>query len=437
MPGWSDLSATWQDALICLALLGPGVVAGLVVLRGFAPWALVAAFLCRFVWTNLLFVILIAASVALGIGLVAQERALRMGGARATDKFDLIISAPDSELSVTLAAVFLQPTQLPLLDGSTFAEIEASPGVALAAPLVFGDRVGSAPIVGTTAAFVDHLAGPIAEGRVWQRAGEAIVGATVPLTLGDGFVPAHGYGEAADQDAHKGAPEHRVVGRMAATGTPWDRAVLLPIESVWQVHGLATGHAPDRVTQMGPPFDAAFMPGVPVVVVKAASLPATYAVQSLWQSDTRTMAVFPGAVLSGLYRVMGDVRVAMSAISSLAQGLVAASILAGLLILLRLLRRQMMLLRVLGAPARFVLAVVWSYCALLLAIGTLVGLAAGVGLAAALSVWISGQTGVVIYATISWTELHLTAAFLSVVAVLSLLPGWVVSRNANVADLRL
>ena len=64
MPGWSDLSATWQDALICLALLGPGVVAGLVVLRGFAPWALVAAFLRRFVWTNLLFVILIAASVA-------------------------------------------------------------------------------------------------------------------------------------------------------------------------------------------------------------------------------------------------------------------------------------------------------------------------------------------------------------------------------------
>ncbi|MGB1389790.1 MAG: FtsX-like permease family protein, partial [Paracoccaceae bacterium] len=220
------------------------------------------------------------------------------------------------------------------------------------------------------------------------------------------------------------------------TGTPWDRAILLPIESVWQVHGLATGHAPDRVTQMGPPFDAAFMPGVPVVVVKAASLPATYAVQSRWQSDARTMAVFPGAVLSGLYRVMGDVRVAMSAISSLAQGLVAASILAGLLILLRLLRRQLVLLRVLGAPARFVLAVVWSYCALLLAIGTLVGLAAGVGLAAALSNWVSGETGVIIYATIGWTELHLTAAFLSVVAVLSLLPGWVVSRNANMADLR-
>ncbi len=34
-----------------------------------------------------------------------------------------------------------------------------------------------------------------------------------------------------------------MVGRLKPTGTPWDRAIITPIEYNWMVHGLGTGHA--------------------------------------------------------------------------------------------------------------------------------------------------------------------------------------------------
>ena len=39
---------------------------------------------------------LIALAVAIGVGVIAQERALRQGSARAADDFDLLIGAPGS-----------------------------------------------------------------------------------------------------------------------------------------------------------------------------------------------------------------------------------------------------------------------------------------------------------------------------------------------------
>ena len=55
-----------------------------------------------------------------------------------------------------------------------------------------------------------------------------------------------GAAEAAAEAAHRhevaGA---RVVGRLPRFGSAWDRAILVPIEAVWEVHGLGNGHAED------------------------------------------------------------------------------------------------------------------------------------------------------------------------------------------------
>jgi putative ABC transport system permease protein len=91
--------------------------------------------LWRFRGANAVFVGLIAIAVALGAGLTAQERALRQGSARAAEPFDLVLGAPGSEVSLVLAAVYLQPTDLPLLSGEVFAEVAADPEVDLAAPM--------------------------------------------------------------------------------------------------------------------------------------------------------------------------------------------------------------------------------------------------------------------------------------------------------------
>tara|TARA_R110000868_G_scaffold237132_4_gene491264 strand:- start:3484 stop:4842 length:1359 start_codon:yes stop_codon:yes gene_type:complete len=449
---WADLTPGVQDALTLAALLCPIAVLGAVLLQGYAPWPLVAAMLRRFRWTALIFVAVVAGSVAIGVGLIAQERGLRIGTARAADGFDIVVTAPGSEVTMMLASVYLQATDAPLLDGETYAEIAGAEHVALAAPLAFGDSVGRAPVVGTTADLVTHLAkGPL-EGRMFTARHEAVVGAMVPLRLGESFEPAHGVGDGADDHAHD--VDFVVVGRMPVTGTPWDHAVVIPIEAVWGVHGLADGHdaghdhedheAGDHdhgddhaaAEHLGPPFDPAYFPGTPAIVVKADSLAASYALRSRFTRDRETMAFFPGTVLSQLYAIMGDLRAAMSVMALVSQALVAASVLVGLFILTRLFARHLAVLRALGAPGRYLMAVVWLFSSVLLGAGALVGLGGGILATWGLSRILSARTGIAVPATFGWAELHLVAGFVLVAMVLALLPAIAALRLPVLARLR-
>ena len=438
---WNALPVTAQDILLTVLLLLPALLIGATVLRGFAPWPLVRAILWRFRGASVLFILLIAVSVGMGIGLLAQERGLRRGTAQAADKFDLVIAAPGSELTAMLAAVYLQPSDMALLDGEIFADIASHEHVDIAAPLAFGDSYGSSPVVGTTEPFVRHLTGDRIDGRFWASTSDAVAGALVSLDIGDHFQPAHGaalpeddHGDEDDEGHHDA--ELEIVGRMAPTGTPWDRAILVPVETVWEVHGLANGHAPAEQGRIGPPFDPAYFPGTPAVVVRSTQLWANYALRSEFTRSNETMAFFPGAVLAQLYRVLGDIRQVMSLMALVTQGLVALAVLLGLFILSRLFRRQIALLRALGAPARFVFAVVWSFGAALLLPGALLGLLTGIGAAAVFSAIVTARTAVLVTAPLGWSEIHFLAGFISISLALSLLPAAFILRQPVVAGLR-
>jgi putative ABC transport system permease protein len=324
---WADLPAWVQDALTLTALLLPAAAVGWAVNRGYRTGAMTRALLWRFRATNLLFVVLIALSVGLGIAVIAQERALRQGTARAAAKFDVIVAVPGDRIRMLLAAVYLQPSDAPLLRGALLAELQADPQIDLLAPIAFGDSFQDAPIVGTTADFVTHLSGALASGRMFAASDEAVAGDLAPVEDGTPFTPLHGHGDAAE-DLH-GDNEITVVGRMNPTGSPWDRAILVPIENIWKVHGLAFGHAPESADQIGPPFDPDFFPGTPAFLLHSDEIWDNYAVQARYD-NAGSMAFFPGAVLAQLHSVLGDVREMMSLMAVLTQVLVAAGVLAGL-----------------------------------------------------------------------------------------------------------
>lgn len=431
---WQDLSPLAQDMLWLAALLLPAVITGVIVTWGFRPQALVKALLWRFRWTNLTFVALIAVSIGIGIGLIAQERGLRKGTARAAEKFDLIVAAPGSEITMMFAAVYLQPSDVPLLGGDIYNEIATHDDVDLAAPIAFGDSYLSSPVVGTTPQFVTHLAGNLAEGRLFAGSGEAVAGSRVNLKLGETFEPAHGMGDSAEEDAHAGHVL-TVVGRMSPTGSPWDRAVLVPVETVWEVHGLANGHSPERNTRIGPPFDAEYFPGTPAILVHANELWANYALRSGFTRDD-TMAFFPGAVLAQLHALMGDIRQIMSVMAVLTQVLVTAGVLTGLIALARLFARRLALLRALGAPGRFVFAVVWSYAATLIILGSAAGLGVGWIAVDVISSIVTTRTDILVTATLDWPEFHLIAAFVSLTMLLALLPAFMAMSRNIITDLR-
>ncbi|POF28518.1 putative ABC transport system permease protein [Roseibium marinum] len=415
-------------------LLVPALAAGAAVLRGYRPRALVAALLWRYRWTSLTFILLIAVSVGIGVGLIAQERGLRKGTARAAEKFDLIVAAPGSEITMMFAAVYLQPSDVPLLSGAVYDEVAGHEQVDLAAPIAFGDSYRDSPVVGTTAGFVDHLAGKLADGRMFATSTEAVAGSAVKLALGTAITPAHGIGDSAEDDAHAGHTLE-IVGRMPPTGSPWDRAILVPVESVWEVHGLVNGHAPGREAQIGPPFDPDYFPGTPAILVRAEALWANYALRSQF-TRADTMAFFPGAVLAQLHSLMGDIRQVMSVMAVLTQVLVAAGVLTGLIILTRLFARRLALLRALGAPRRFVFAVVWCFAATLIVSGSLAGLAVGLVAVGVISSIVTAKTDILVTATLSWPEFHLIAAFVSLTVLLALLPAFMTMSRNIITDLR-
>ncbi|MFT7026226.1 MAG: putative ABC transport system permease protein [Paracoccaceae bacterium] len=430
---WLALPADVQDALWLAALLCAAPALGLWLTRGYRTRPLTRALLRRHLGANAMFVALIAVSVGLGVALSAQERALRVASARAADGFDLVIAAPGGEIAALMATVYLQPSDIPLLSGETFAAVAADPLIALAAPIAFGDSHDGAPIVGTVAEFVLQLAGPLAEGRLFAAHGEAVIGARSPLALGDRIAPEHGaapeiaatraLGET--PDAHDDA-ELTVVGRMAPTGSPWDRAILIPIETVFELHGLASGHAPGD-THIGAPFDAASFPGTPAIVVRPHRLADAYQLRARYGS-AQTMAFFPATTLAGLHAILGDVRQILSVMALTAEALVAAAVLSALVIVIRLFAEGLELLRAIGAPRRYLFAVVWSYCTALLTLGAGLGLMAGLAATAGLSQVLSRMTDLMIVASVSWPEAHLVAAFVLLGGVFALIPAWTATR---------
>lgn len=399
----------------------------------FNPWPVIRAALWRYRVSALAFVLLVAAGVTLSVAIVSQERALRSGSARAAERFDLLVAPPGSRTDALFTGVFLRPGSSQLLNPTLTVALLNEPRAAFVSPLAFGDSYRGMPVVGVTAALVGHLSGGLAQGRLFAARNEAVVGDASPLQVGDRFRPAHG--------VHQGGRQHGaddvldahdvtliVVGRMKPTGSPWDRAVTVPVELVWSLHQLPTGHAPGSA-QLGPPFDAAHTPGIPAAVVHVAGLADAYRLRSAY-SGKESMAFFPAEALLQIYSILGDLRQLMGLLALVTQALVLLAIVASVFILFRLLTPQFVTLRALGAPRRYVFAIAWGFTALLVALGVVLGLAGGWALSFAISRWLAGQTGVSLQPALGEAELLMALAILAVGLVLASLPAWRIQRVA-------
>ena len=392
-------------------------------------------------WGVIAVILLIAFAVALGVAVSAQERALRKGSARAADAFDLVVGAPGSQTQLVLTTVYLQPAALDLIDGSLLKVLQAEPGAAYVSPIAFGDFHQGSPVVGATAEFLTQ-AGRVApaEGRVFARGWEAVVGAAVRLKPGDRFKPAHGRADADEQGHVHEHAEYTVVGRMPATGTPWDRAIIVPVESVWEVHGLGSGHVGDEHEDhadgvVGAPWDAENVPGVPAIVVKPKTVADAYRLRTKYRSAT-TMALFPAEVLVGLYAALGDARSVLAAVAVGTQGLVIGAVLLAVFAAMRQRQRQLAVLRALGASRGYVFLAVWSHVTLMVAAGALLGLALGEAGAYLLSAVFRRATGLFLPVGVGGAEIAMTAALIVIGMTLAVIPSIAAYRKPVSAALR-
>ncbi|PDS79438.1 FtsX-like permease family protein [Rhizobium sp. L43] len=423
----------------------------------------------RRLWAgSLVVVLLVALASALGVSVVLQERALRLGSARAADKFDLVIGAGGSETQLVLSSVFLQPSPLPLMAGEVLGRLAADPRVDWAAPIGFGDSFSGYPIVGTTTILAQNLSGGLTEGKVFAREGEAVIGSAVKLSLGGEIKPMHGLPDEGGE-THTELVYH-VAGRLRPTGTAWDRAILVPIQAVWHIHGLEAeehaeegaetehehdagtahdheheeagdhhdGHAhhgkldPDAALNESWTADA---PGLPAILVKPKTIADAYRLRQEYRSGN-TVAVFPGEVLTNLYATLGDAKQILVAVAAGAQALVAASLVLVTVIHIGQRRRQIGALRAFGAPRGAIFGIVWLEFFFLVAVGIGLGFALGYAAALTMSGMLSQTSGVAMTVGFAREDAGLAVVLLAFATILAALPAVLTYRQSPAQALR-
>jgi putative ABC transport system permease protein len=339
--------------------------------------------------TALLTLASIALSVALLLGVERLRTETRASFAATIAGTDLIVGARSGQVQLLLYAVFRIGNATNNISWQSYQDLAAHPKVAWTVPLSLGDSHRGYRVLGTTDAYLAHyrygrdrpLA--VAEGAWVADLYDAVLGAEVAerlgYALGDAIIIAHGAGDVAFA-RHDDKP-FRVSGILAPTGTPVDRTVHVGLEAIEAIHVGWRGGAPmpglnisaDRVRQMDLTPDA-----ITAALVGLDSRIATFGVQR-WVNDypeEPLMAVLPGVALAELWSLVGVAENALLVVSACVVLVGLIGMLTALLIGLNERRREMAILRSVGARPAQVLALIIGEAAFL----TLLGLACGVGL---------------------------------------------------------
>jgi putative ABC transport system permease protein len=296
-------------------------------------------------------------------------------------------------------------------------------------------------VLGTDAGYYEHLRFgrgrrlEFVQGRAPRDEGEAALGAEVAQALrykaGDAIVIAHGAGEVSFLQ-HERHP-FTITGVLARTGTPADRTVHVSLQGLDAVHDegaveedpIAAALREDAVGQGHPPK------AISAFLVGLKSRPAALGFQrsvNEYAGEPLT-AILPGVALQEVWEITAAVERTLLGVSALVVAVGLAGMLVALLTSLGERRREMAVLRSVGARPAQIFALLLGEAGLL----TLAGIALGVMALYALLLggqgWIESRLGLVI--VVGWPPAR-ELALMGIVALAGLLiglvPAWRVYR---------
>ena len=331
----------------------------------------------------------LAVSVMLVLGVEKLRTEAKSSFAATISGTDLIVGARSGSVQLLLYSVFRIGNATNNISWQSYQELAARPDVAWTVPLSLGDSHRGFRVLGTTGDYFRHYRyarkKPLAfnAGVPFTDLFDAVLGAEVARALGyklgDPLVVAHGLG-AGGFSNHKDKP-FRVAGILARTGTPVDRTVHVSLQAIEAIHVDWKSGAPvpgmrvtaDQVRRMDLTPRA-----ITAVLVGAKSRFAAFTLQRAINEyrPEPLLAVLPGVALQELWDLMGTAEAALAAISV---AVVAAGLLGMMIMMLAGLnerRREMAILRSVGARPLHLFALLVSEAAVL----TAAGAAAGLGL---------------------------------------------------------
>lgn len=423
--------------------------------------------------------ILTGLSVSLGVGLFATVGALReaseQGFSRSASVCDMLVGAKGSGLQLTLNALYHMGQSQGNVPYPLYEEIASTKGVLWSVPLAVGDSYRGKRIVGVTSnLFSDvHLGGAESTEQLTFSSGgpftytraefaelkielgqaeagahenedavdaheedahdhdhdhdhsahlasmfKAVVGADVALetglTVGSKFTPAHGV-EGVGGGGHEEA-ETEVVGVLEPTGTPLDRAILIPIGAYYVIDGHEAKEGMVEGGARDPRGLSAVMLGT------KAGFYRTRIYRSL-NDRLDAQAVYPSQEVRKLFSIIGQGDMVLRLITALIVVVALVGVMVAIYNTMGARRREFAILRALGARRRTILGLVTGESAVIALMGGVVGLGLAGVLIYAVTDQVHAATGVRVTVVPGAAELQLLAAVTLAGAFAGLLPA--------------
>lgn len=385
---------------------------------------------------------LMLVSIALGSALLLGVERIRSDTRRSfvqtVSGVDLVAGPRTGGVQLMLYAVFRSGSATHTMRWESFQSLARHPGVAWAVPLSLGDSYRGFPVLGTSRDYFKHYRygekQPLEwkDGKPFERPFEAVIGSEVAtrldLPVGSRLVLSHGAG--AEILPEHGDKPFAVTGILAPTGTPVDRTVHVSLESITALHLEWAGGAPlpgvSIPAELATRFDLT-PKEITAVLIGLKQRSDAFRIQRFVNafSDEPLMAVLPGVALDELWDTLDIFERVLRGISLLVVLVSLSGLAATLLAGLNERRRELAILRSLGAGPLHLSALLACEGLLVTTAGAMIGALIVNAAAWGAQDWLLADLGVVLNATLpTLGEWQLLAAVIATGLLASLVPAW-------------
>jgi putative ABC transport system permease protein len=376
-------------------------------------WPYLLALAGRSAWNRrgtLLFVVFsITLSTTLLLGLERIRTQLRESFVQAVSGTDLVVGARGGNIQLMLYAVFHLGGATNNMSWDSAREIAGRAEVAWTIPVSLGDSHRGYPVVGTTGDFFEHYRFrggtrlTLARGTPFAELFDVVIGSEAAKNLGynpgQSLVLAHG--NSGSLLTEHGDKPFTVSGILAPTGTPVDRSLYISLEAMEAIHLDWQGGAPLPGLRISPELAKKFdlePKNITALLVGLKKRGQVFALQreiNSWKKEALT-GVMPGVAMDQIWNMVNTGERALLLISALVTITGLAGLASAILASLGERRRELAVLRSVGARPLDIVILLACEGVLLVGTGIVCGLSALAALIASLGPVLADSYGVAV-----------------------------------------
>lgn len=337
--------------------------------------------------TVLLTITCVALSVLLLLAVERVRVEAKSSFANTISGTDLIVGARSGSIQLLLYSVFRIGNPTNNISWQSYQELSQHPSIKWTIPMSLGDSHRGYRVLGTNQDYFKYYQYArdkslrFSEGAQFNDVYDAVIGAEVAEKLqyhiGQEIIIAHGAGKVSFVE--HGDKPFKIVGVLEATGTPIDKTIHVSLEGIeaihidWQGGGRIPGFniSAERARNMNltPKTLTAFMLGLESRI-------GTFKMQREINeySEEALQAIIPGVALQELWDIMSVVEQALFIISLLVVAVGLIGMLTMILASINERRREMAILRAVGAKPRHIFSLLLAEAGLIALFGVILGI---------------------------------------------------------------